>query len=104
MSEVPPENSEDGEGEGGNLIQTFTDETKRDCYNRMVSHLNSVSFGVLEYYPQAEIQSWPIQNPEANAVVAAGPEAGAEILDLAPFLTMVCSVHYQTEDPVELVA
>lgn len=81
-------------------LPSFADETRRTAFVRLVEHLNSVSFTILDGFPRAEVQSWTIQSAEAAAVIAKGEAAS---LEDAPFLVKVCQVQFQTADPDELL-
>ena len=74
--------------------------TKNDANEELLRHLNGLTTNTLAMWPQAEIQSWFVQRPEAHAIIAAGDAA---TLDMAPFLAKVCAAQYgETTDDERL--
>lgn len=66
---------------------------------RIVSFMNGVGLPVKNQYPIIEVDSWPIQAPEAERVVSSGEAAvlamsEAQMKEIAPFLCMVCDAHH----------
>lgn len=55
----------------------------------IVDYINEATNATLTQYPAAEVESWPIQLAEANAVLKGPPS-----LDKAPFLVNVCAVQF----------
>lgn len=74
-----------------NLLNFAKQQAVKDLHIR----LNGLTHNGLSRYPQAEVQSWPYQRPEAYALEAAGEGA---TLAMAPLLTQVCYWHYGEAD------
>lgn len=72
--------------------------TKNDANEELLRFLNGLTTNQINMWPQAEVQTWPFQNAEASAVVAAGEAA---TLEMAPFLSMVCAAQFGEATDIE---
>lgn len=72
--------------------------TKNDANAELIRFLNGLSTNTLAMWPDAEVQTWPYQNAEASAIIAAG---GAATLEMAPFLVNVCAAQFGEATDVE---
>lgn len=75
---------------------SFLMDAKDQANARLLSQLNGLTYRTLStIYPQAEVESWPIQKLEAERFTAAGAEATAE---MAPLIARVCYYHHGPSD------
>ena len=76
------------------IPETITDHhlahIRHTSNERFLSVLNAAGSVLLTAYPQGEVETWPIQKAEAEALLAA-PEPA---FNLAPFLTAVCAAQF----------
>lgn len=77
----------------------FLDHVKYITMQRIVSHMNGVGASVVQAYPMAEVESWPLQKMEADAAIAMGetPFKAQTLLDAAlvtPYLMKVTETHF----------
>lgn len=75
--------------------------TRNAANEQLIRFLNGLTTNALRQYPEAEVQSWPYQKAEAEAVIAAGEDA---TLAMAPFLHGVCFHHYGAASNAERLA
>jgi hypothetical protein len=86
---------------GGWELPALDLETHRAAAMRsIVSHINTITSSALTAYPAAEVESWPIQKAEAEAVLA----AETPTLAMAPFLTGVCQAQFGPADDAARLA
>lgn len=70
-------------------------EAKLAALELLRLRLNGLTQNALTRYPQAEVESWPIQREQAAIIIAAGDKAR---LDMAPFIAGVCAFQFGTTD------
>lgn len=78
-------------------VDPFLGHTKQIVMDRIVSHMNGVGASIIQKYPMAEVQSWPLQKPEAEALLALVEPTIEEAVTAAPFLLLVTQAHYGPE-------
>jgi hypothetical protein len=69
-------------------------DAKKTAIERFVSHMNAVGASIVQQYPMAEVQSWPIQKVEAEALLALEAPDLPAASAVAPFLLSVTEVHF----------
>lgn len=87
----------------------FLAHVKRVTMERIISHMNGVGAVVVQSYPMAEVQSWPVQKPEAEAALVFGETAflaqsAEELSALTPFLLSVAEVQHGAAEFEERLA
>lgn len=68
---------------------------KHNANNELIQFLNGLTREALSTYPDAEMETWPYQKMEADALLAAG-DMGT--LAMAPVIAAVCVAHFGPAD------